>query len=108
MEFLTPQEAIGHTLSLKTSHPLHRSGTNAPVESGAGNTFGNLLIEGLNNVNGMQQEGMNLMQQMVIDPESVDTHDVTIALAKANLSLSITREVVDRAVKAYKEIISIR
>jgi flagellar hook-basal body complex protein FliE len=108
MDFLTPKEAIGHTLALKTSHPLHRSGTKGPAEPGSGNTFGNMLIEGLNDVNSRQQEGMNLMQQMVIDPESVDTHDVTIALAQANLSLSITKEVVERAVKAYREIISIR
>ena len=35
---------------------------------------------------------------MLVDPDSVDAHDVTIAMAKANLSLNITRTVLDRVV----------
>ena len=45
---------------------------------------------------------------MIIDPESVDPHDVTIAMAKANTALALTKAVVDKSLRAYKEIISIR
>jgi flagellar hook-basal body complex protein FliE len=45
---------------------------------------------------------------MLTDPDSVDPHDVTIAMAKANLSLNITRTVMDRIVKGWKEIINTR
>jgi flagellar hook-basal body complex protein FliE len=38
----------------------------------------------------------------------VDTHDVTIAAAKANLSLSITKNVVDRVIQGYREISTLR
>ena len=39
---------------------------------------------------------------MITDPESVDVHDVTIALAEANLSLSMTKAIIDRAIRAYR------
>jgi flagellar hook-basal body complex protein FliE len=45
---------------------------------------------------------------MVTDPTSVNVEDVTIALAEANLSLSMTKAVVDRALAAYREIINVR
>ena len=51
---------------------------------------------------------MNLSQKMVTDPGSVNVEDVTIALADANLALSMTKAIVDRALAAYREIINIR
>ena len=45
---------------------------------------------------------------MLTDPNSVDIHDITLASAKATLSLSITKELMDRAIRAYKEIINVR
>jgi len=48
------------------------------------------------------------MEAMLIDPDSVDAHDVTIAMAKANMSLNITRTVLDRVVRAWKDIINTR
>jgi flagellar hook-basal body complex protein FliE len=45
---------------------------------------------------------------MVTDPKSVNVEDVTIALADANLALSMTKAIVDRALAAYREIINIR
>ena len=51
---------------------------------------------------------MQKSQAMVTDPDSVDVHEVTIALAEANLALSITKAVADRALRAYQEIINVR
>jgi flagellar hook-basal body complex protein FliE len=51
---------------------------------------------------------VNLAQQMITDPDAVDVHTVTIALAEANLALSMTKAVVDRALAAYREIINVR
>jgi flagellar hook-basal body complex protein FliE len=45
---------------------------------------------------------------MITDPDSVNVHDVTVALAEANLALSMTKAVVDRALAAYREIINVR
>jgi flagellar hook-basal body complex protein FliE len=70
--------------------------------------FGNLLLGALGSVNDSQLTAMNLSQKMVTDPQSVNVEDVTIALADANLALSMTKAIVDRALAAYREIINIR
>ena len=59
-------------------------------------------------MNDSQLKSMDLTQQMVTNPDSVNVHDVTIALAEANLSLSMTKAIVDRALAAYREIINVR
>ena len=51
---------------------------------------------------------MDLAQKMITDPNSVNVEDVTIALADANLALSMTKAIVDRALAAYREIINVR
>ena len=48
------------------------------------------------------------MKDMITDPDSVDAHDVTTAMARANLSLNIARTVMDRIVKGWKEVINLR
>ena len=70
--------------------------------------FGNLLAQALERTNEMQLATMRLSQQMITDPDSVNIHDVTIAMAEANLSLSMTKAIADRVIKAYREIISTR
>lgn len=72
------------------------------------NTFENYLLDAVNYVNGKQQSSDELAQQLIIDPDSVDVHDVTIAMAEANLSLSIAQTVIDRVVTAWNEITTTR
>ena len=38
---------------------------------------------------------------MMIDPDSVDVHDVTIAMAEANLSLKLAQSVIDRVIRSW-------
>jgi flagellar hook-basal body complex protein FliE len=59
-------------------------------------------------VNDSQVTAVDLAQKMVTDPDSVNVHDVTIALAEANMALSMTKAIVDRALAAYREIINVR
>jgi flagellar hook-basal body complex protein FliE len=70
--------------------------------------FGNLLLKALDDVNTLQLEPERLNEKMLTAPNSVDIHDITLASAKATLSLSITKELMDRAIRAYKEIINVR
>lgn len=67
-----------------------------------------MLFEGLNGVNQAQQQHAELSVQALIDPDSVNPHDVTIAGAKANMTLNIARNVVDRVIRAYRDVINIR
>ncbi len=67
-----------------------------------------MVVDALNEANSLAQESTRLTEQYIINPDSVDVHDVTIAMGKANLAISMTKSVVDGAIKAYREIINIR
>ena len=41
---------------------------------------------------------------MIVDPESVDVHDITIAMAEAGMSLKIAQTLIDRVVKSWNDI----
>lgn len=71
-------------------------------------SFGDLFLKALDDVNTQQMEPYRLTEQMMTDPNSVDIHDITVASAKATLSLSMTKEFLSRVIQAYKEIINIR
>ena len=70
--------------------------------------FTSKVFEKLNQVNAIQKESENLTQQMLIDPDSVDAHEVMMALAEANMSLNITKAVLDRVIRAYRDITGAR
>lgn len=110
MMYLNADQVSGHIFELARTHPRHLTGQSfgpSPAAT-APQSFGSLLLESLNNVNDMQQTSETLSIQAVVDPESVNAHDVTIAAAKANMSLSITKNVVDRVIQAYREIQNVR
>jgi flagellar hook-basal body complex protein FliE len=127
MDLLSSSQAFGNRITLATSDPRHiarmtltRPGTGllstraaepqaaaSPAEAAEG-SFGSLFLRALGQVNDQQLRAQDLSQALVTDPESVDIHDVTIALAEANLSLSMTKAIIDRAIRAYREIINIR
>ncbi len=110
MAYLDPTQAVGDVVKMARTNPLHLAGQGeqAAQDGGIEQTFGNLLLSALGRVNGDQLTAMDLSQKMVTDPSSVNVEDVTIALAEANLSLSMTKAVVDRALAAYREIINVR
>jgi flagellar hook-basal body complex protein FliE len=103
-------EALGDVVTMARTDPKHLAGVGEkPAETaGVEAAFGELLLKALNQVNDSQVTAVALSQQMITDPDSVDVHDVTIALAEANLALSMTKAVVDRALAAYREIINVR
>ncbi len=127
MDLLSAAQAYGHRIALQTSDPRHiavgklavpgggllTTRAAAPqtaasaAEAGEG-SFGGLFLQALGQVNAQQLRAQDLSQALITDPESVDIHDVTIALAEANLSLSMAKAVIDRAIRAYREIVNIR
>ncbi|MCL1818559.1 MAG: flagellar hook-basal body complex protein FliE [Spirochaetaceae bacterium] len=70
--------------------------------------FKSKVFEKLNQVNSIQKESENLTQQMLVDPDSVEAHEVMMALAEANMSLNITKAVLDRVIRAYRDITGTR
>ena len=121
MAFIDPTQALGDVVKLARTNPRHLGGIGEPAAvagaafpgtAGAASSveqkFGDLLMGALGSVNDSQVTAMNLSQKMITDPTSVNVEDVTIAMADANLALSMTKAIVDRALAAYREIINIR
>ncbi len=108
MDFLSVIQVRGDAISISKTHPKHMGGVVGTDSRGDGSGFDELLFRALNGVNQTQLESDRLGTQMITDPDSVEPHDVTIVMAKANLPLSINKSVVDRAINAYTSIINIR
>ena len=110
MNIFNSAKAQGNIVQLVRTNDKHLTGKlakNQPEDSSP-EGFAGALSKAINGVNDLQQESTKLNQQMIVDPNSVDVHDVTIAMSKANMALSITKSVIDGAIKAYKEIINLR
>ncbi|MCF6335408.1 MAG: flagellar hook-basal body complex protein FliE [Spirochaetales bacterium] len=110
MNILDLNQVSGGVVSLERTNSTHLQGAlSKGLSSNEGaETFSNMVIDALNGANSLAQESTRLTEQYIINPDSVDVHDVTIAMGKANLAISMTKSVVDGAIKAYREIINIR
>ncbi len=112
MNYLNYTQVSGHKISLIRTDPRHfnSAGQSGYIENNENNAdgFQKMMFEALNGVNKLQNESADISKKMIIDPESVDPHDVTIAMAKSNTALALTKAVMDKGLRAYKEIISIR
>ena len=75
--------------------------------TGAG-TFEHAMLQALDKVSGAQQNASNLAVQGIIDPDSVDIHDITIAQAQADMALGITRNILSRLVQSWRDLINTR
>lgn len=110
MDFLQVNQVRGDLVEMQRTDARHMNmDGKVPGETrDPGTGFGQVLTQAISGVNDLQQNTTRLAEQMLVDPDSVDVHDVTIAIAKANTSLQMTKTIVDSALKAYREIISIR
>ena len=107
---INPEHVSGRIVQMNRTDGRHLTGRlakNQPTDSSE-KGFADALSQALHGVNDLQQESLALNQQMLIDPDGVDSHDLTIAMSKANMALQITKSVVDNALKAYREIINLR
>lgn len=100
----------GDQMDLARSEEGHfdLAGVLSPLGQKPEPTFQDAMLLALNGVNEDQLASSSAIEQMLVDPESIEAHDVTIAMAKANLSLNITRTVLDRVVRAWKDLINTR
>lgn len=110
MKIIPHYETIGDIVNLKVSRKNHISeniqsiNTTDPITD----NFKNLFNDALNEVNDMELKSTELANQMAINPDSVDVHDVLIASEQAEMAILYTKGILDRVIRAYKEITSIR
>lgn len=65
-------------------------------------------MDAMNTMNSQQMEVSNLQEKVITNPDSVDIHDVTIAMSKARMSLNLAQTVIDRVVTSWNEITTTR
>jgi flagellar hook-basal body complex protein FliE len=117
--------AKSYRTEMARTHPKHLGPLNSPY-AGSGNnilaleqktgargitragTFEQAMLQALDKVSGAQQFASELEKQALIDPDSVDAHDITIAQAEASMSLNITRNILSRLVQGWRDLINTR
>ena len=67
-------------------------------------SFGEYLSEAFSAMNQQQMDVNSLTKQLITDPDSVDIHDVTTAMAKAKMSLNLAQTVIDRLITGWNEL----
>jgi flagellar hook-basal body complex protein FliE len=127
---MSDSKFVGDPVAMKLSHPKHltadaytRAGgfTGSPGESiiglekitGAGavtraGSFEEVMLQALDKVSAADQFAGDLAQRAITEPDTVDIHDLTIAQAKASMSLDITRNILSRLVQGWRDIINTR
>ncbi|MDR2397472.1 MAG: flagellar hook-basal body complex protein FliE [Spirochaetaceae bacterium] len=122
MSIGVPQLVGVDAIPLRVTHPKHllpsgipsgealaslgdATGAAAMLPSG---NFEDAMLRALDGVSGDQQRASDLIQRAITEPGSVDVHDITIAQAKASMSLNISRTVLNRLVQGWKDLINTR
>ncbi|GHV89533.1 hypothetical protein AGMMS50268_00360 [Spirochaetia bacterium] len=125
MAVFSAEMVSGDRIPLNLTHPKHMApdrssltgigksitelekkiGADSVIPSG---TFEETMLQALDRVSGDQQLASSLSQQAITDPGSVDIHDITIAQAKATMSLDTTRTILNRLVQGWRDIINTR
>jgi flagellar hook-basal body complex protein FliE len=123
-------DAAAGTLNMRMTHPKHlradsytrAGGFTGPVGqgviglekiTGAGavtraGTFEEAMLLALDRVSAEDKFAGDLAQRAITEPDTVDVHDLTIAQAKAGMSLDITRNILSRLVQGWRDIINTR
>ncbi|MDR0451662.1 MAG: flagellar hook-basal body complex protein FliE [Treponema sp.] len=80
-------------------------GAEAVLRSG---TFEDAMLQAIDKVSASENFASTLAQKAITDPDSIDPHDLTIAQAEAQMSLSISRTILTRIVQGWRDLINTR
>ncbi len=76
----------------------------APAEKKSKSLFETYLMDAIDGVNQQQLKASKLEEQIITEPESVDIHDVTTSMAKAQMSLDIAQTVINRLLDGWEQL----
>lgn len=111
MKVLTDYQTLGDIVKVNRTNEKHmglETGQAAGGDKDVVESFAQTLNTALKKVNEKQVQSDVLANQMIVAPNSVNVHDVMIAAQEAQMSLNFLKQVRDRVVKAYQEIINMR
>lgn len=72
------------------------------------NSFSELLRNAFYDANSIELRKDNMMQEFIVNPNSINIEELTTALAKAELTIGFVRSVADKVISAYREISNLR
>ncbi len=109
MKILNNYQALGDIVNLQKTHEKHMDITGETISSDDISTsFGQMLNSALKKVNTKQVKSDELTNQMITNPNDVNVHEVMIAAQEAQMSLNFLKQIRDRVVRAYQDIINMR
>ncbi len=91
----------GHAGSAKLISEQNAQSGEVPKKMSA---FEEYLVGAMNTVNEQQLDVNRLGEQFVTNPDSVNIEEVSIAMSKAQMSLSLAQTVIDRVVTGWNEL----
>lgn len=97
---MSPIEKLNRTEQTTEAGSIQRAGQSKSFQS--------YLLDALSTVNSQQLDVTAVQEKLITDPDDVDIHDVTIAMAKARQSLNLAQTVIDRLVTGWNEITTTR
>ncbi|SEP71626.1 flagellar hook-basal body complex protein FliE [Treponema bryantii] len=97
---MSPIEKLNRTEQTTEAASIQRAGQSKSFQS--------YLLDALSTVNSQQLDVTAVQEKLITDPDDVDIHDVTIAMAKARQSLNLAQTVIDRLVTGWNEITTTR
>jgi flagellar hook-basal body complex protein FliE len=114
-------QSAAQSLPLQATRPEHFGAAQGGLPIGtkiadAGNevgairrgSFQDAMFRALDTVSSDQFQANSMIERAITEPGSVDIHDVTIAQARASMSLNVTRTILNRAVQSWKDILNTR
>ena len=123
--YIHSSAAKNYAAQMKLTHPKHVTPPDSPY-FGSGEkalhlqktvgaegitragTFEQSMLQALDKVSGAHKFASDLQQQAIINPDSVDIHDVTMAQAQSDMALGITRNILSRLVQGWRDLINTR
>jgi flagellar hook-basal body complex protein FliE len=110
MKIIPHYKTTGDVVNLKTSRTNHikDSKNKFSTTDTVTENFANLLTKSLNEVNNLELKATDLTNEMAVNPDNVNIHDVLIAAEQAEMAVLLTKGILDRVIRSYREITSMR
>jgi len=123
--FISASAARNYATAMLRTHPNHMLPPDSPYSGRPNNiialekkidaghitragTFEHAMLNALDKVSGSQLYASELQKEGIINPDSVDIHDITMAQAEASMALNITRNILSRLVQGWRDLINTR
>ena len=110
MQVNSINDVTGDIVSLKVTNKNHILGSENQVKSNDNvvSGFADMFNSAFNDVNNLELKSNEMTKQLAVNPDSVNIEDVQIASEESEMAILFTKGIVDRVIRAYKEITSLR